>query len=64
MDVKLWVRADNKVMYTFFEKSMASNQMIHKQSALPENTKMASLNGEVIRRMQNTSELLPIEERV
>ena len=37
---------------------------MHRSSALPENTKMASLNAEVIRRMQNTSEILPDAERV
>jgi hypothetical protein len=48
----------------FFEKPMASNQVIHIDSALPENSKMSSLNNEVGRRMTNTSELLQMEDRV
>ena len=64
LDFKLWISQENIVLYTFFEKSMTSNQVMHRSSALPENTKMASLNAEVIRRMQNTSEILPDVERV
>ena len=52
------------IHYTFFEKPTSSNQMIQQESALPENIKMATLNSEVVRRMQNVSELLPVEERV
>ena len=46
-------------IYAFFEKEMASNQVIQKLSALPENMKISTLNNEVMRRMFNTSELLP-----
>ena len=64
LDVQLWVSEGNVVQYNFFEKPMASNQCIHKDTALAEDTKMATLNGEVVRRMQNTSEELPTEARV
>ena len=40
---------DNKILYTFFEKSMASNQMIQKGSSIPENIKTATLNSETVR---------------
>ena len=63
LDFKSWVDERNLILYTFFEKPTSSNQMIHRESALPENIKMQTLNWEVVRRMQNTSELLPIEER-
>ena len=62
LDFKLWVRQeDGLVMHTFYEKPTSSNQ---KDTALPENAKMATLNSEVVRRMLHTSELLPIEERI
>ena len=64
LDFKLWVREDNVVLFTFFEKPTSSNQMLHRNTALSENTKMATLNAEVVRRMLNVSEELPIEERV
>jgi hypothetical protein len=64
LDFKLWVSHDNIIMYTFFEKPTSSNQMIQKESALPENMKMATLNSETVRRMQNTSEQLPMSERL
>ena len=64
LDFKIWVDKNNIIHYTFFEKPTSSNQMIHLESALPENTKMATLNSEVVRRMQNVSELLPMSERV
>ena len=51
-------------MYTFFEKPMASNMMIQRDSAMPENSKMATLNQELVRRMMNTSEDLGMDERV
>ena len=35
LDFKLWVGDDNLVRFTFFEKPTATNQMIHKESALP-----------------------------
>ena len=43
---------------------MASNMTIQKDSAMPENSKMATLNQELVRRMMNTSEDLVIEERI
>ena len=61
LDFKLWVSPDNLVLYTFFVKPTSSNQMIQKDTALPENTKI--LNSEVVWRMQNTCELLPMAER-
>ena len=65
LDFKLWVRQeDGLIMHTFYEKPTSSNQTIQKDTALPENTKMATLNSEVVRRMLHTSELLPIEERI
>ena len=52
LDLIIWVRAaDNKTMYSFFEKPMASNIVVQKVSAMP-------------RRMMNTSEMVPMEQRL
>ena len=64
LDFKLWVIEENVVVHTFFEKPMSSNQVLHRESALPENMKISSLTAEVMRRMMNVSELLPDSERV
>ena len=58
LDLRVWVREDNKVMYSFYEKPMSSNQVIQKASAMPENMRMSTLNQEVTRRMLNTCEWL------
>ena len=56
LDLSIWVREDNKTMYMFYSKPMASNMILQSRSAMPENMKIATLNQEVIRRMVNTSE--------
>ena len=55
LDLNIWVKEDNMVVYIFYQKPMASSMVIHKRSAMPENMRMATLNQEVIRRMINTS---------
>ena len=52
-----------KIIYSFYEKPMNSPFSILERSALPESTKMSSLTQEVVRRMANTSEDVPQEER-
>ena len=64
MDLQLWVRADNKVLYKYFEKTMTPITVLHARSAIPEATRRATLNQELIRRMTNTSELVGEEKRV
>ena len=44
-------------------KLTSSNQILHRDSALSENTKMSTLTSEVMRRMFHVSEDLPMEER-
>ena len=63
LDLNIWVKEDNMVVFVFFEKTMCTNQVLHKDTALAEDTKISSLTAEVRRRMLNTSELLPMEER-
>ena len=56
LDFKIFVGDGNVVLYTFFKKPTKSNQMLHGQTALSENTKMATINSEILRRMLNVSE--------
>ena len=63
LDINLWVKEDHMIMYTFYEKPMSTNQVLHKDTAMPENTKVASLTQDLVRRMKNTSELVDQEER-
>ena len=63
LDFKLWVRSDNHIVFSFFEKPTCSNQMLSRHSVLSENTKVSNMTNEVIRRMMHVSEQLPIEER-
>ena len=51
------------IMYSFYKKPMNSKYCIMEKSALPENTKTASLSQDLIRRMLNTSERISQVER-
>ena len=67
LDVKIWVAVvdgKNVIMFMFFEKEMVSPMVLHKRSAMPEGIRRATLNQEMIRRMVNTSEKVPVAERV
>ena len=57
LDLSIWVREDNKTMYIFFSKPMASNMVLQRRSAMPEIMKIANTkprrhpqNGKYIRR--------------
>ena len=50
-------------MFSFYEKPMVARTVLMKRSAMPENTRMATLNQEMIRRMINTSERAGDDER-
>ena len=43
---------------------MVPNMVLHRRSAMPETTRRATLNQELIRRMVNTSEMVSNEKRV
>ena len=47
---------ENRILFSFFEKSMVSSMVLHKMSAIPEGVRRATLNQEMVRRMLNTSE--------
>ena len=46
LDLSIWIGRDNTVLYVVFEKPMASTQTIQRNSAMPENGRMATLNQE------------------
>ena len=64
LDFEMWFQEDGeyegrqKILYKFYEKPMNTPFSIMKDSAMPEGGKIASLSQEVVRRMQNTSEML------
>ena len=64
LDLEIWVNEVNMVLYQYYEKSMTPNMVLHKRSAMPEGTRRATLNQELIRRMINTSELVSNEKRI
>ena len=57
LDLKLWMETDefgvNKVRFTFYEKPMATQYVIKRESALPWQVKKMTLAGEVARRRLN-----------
>ena len=65
LDIKIWIdEKTNRVMFSFFEKPMVARTVLMKRSAMPENTRMATLNQEMIRRMVNTSEHVDMDTRL
>ena len=64
LDLNIWVKEDNMVVYVFYQKPMANSMVIQRRAAMPENMRVATLNQEVIRRMLNTSERLDISYRI
>ena len=71
LDFRLWMdqgqdqggKNKDKVMYSFFEKEMASPYCIMEKSAMPESTKVSSLAQDLVRRMTNTTEMVTQQER-
>ena len=72
LDLEIWfeereerkeVEGRRKIIYRFYEKPMNTPYSIMKASAMPEGGKIASLSQDVVRRMQNTSEMLGQQER-
>ena len=63
LDFQCWVE-QGKILYRFFSKPMGKRTLIMKNSALGENSKIASLTQEVVRHSKNTSEEVNIEAGV
>ena len=64
LDLQIWVNKENKIVYKYYEKPTTPITVLHARSAIPEATRRASLNQEIIRRMTNTSELVGEEIRI
>ena len=64
LDLNIWVDGENNTLWSFYSKPMACNYVIQRESAMPENIKITTLNQEVIRRMVNTSEMVDEETRI
>ena len=64
LDLEIWVRDDNKVLFKYYKKPMVPNMVLHRRSAMPEGTRRATLNQELIRRMVNTSEMVGMKKRL
>lgn len=63
LDFSCWLEG-HQVLYSFYQKPMARKTVINKSSALSEKTKVSSLSQDLIRRMKNTSENIPILVRI
>ena len=77
LDFKMWVENQGrqqppqpgrelprgKIMFSYYEKKMSSKYCVMKSSAMAENSKNSTLSQDLIRRMLNTSELVPQSER-
>ena len=64
LDTNLKVDDKNVVLYKFYQKPMASRQVIHKDTAMAENSKVQSLSYDLTRRLLNTSEDVPDQVRL
>ena len=56
--MKIWVDG-NKILYTFYKKEVSSQYTILKRSAISESTKLNTCFMEALRRIRNTSAVLP-----
>ena len=63
LDTSLLVDQDNKVLYKYFEKPTTTNTTILKTTAMAENPKVQCLTNDLVRRLLNTKEDLPLEYR-
>ena len=57
LDLQVKMLPDGRIIYKFFKKPMANQHCVMAQAALPEQTKIAVLVQEIVRRNLNTSEL-------
>ena len=64
LDIKMRVRSDNQIEYTFFSKPTSSDKCLQADTALNHNCLMKSLSNEVMRRLANVSSHMGTGERV
>ena len=63
LDMKLRVNKANQIEYNFFEKPTGSSKCLQASTALNQNCLIRSLNNEVMRRLSNMNEHIPMEEK-
>ena len=64
LHLKVWTGRDNKIMYTHYEKPMATRNVLHSKSAHPETCKRSIHTQEVLRRLLNCSKELNLKEDI
>ena len=64
LDLKVWTNRGNKIVYTHYEKPMATKSVLHSKSAHPEACKRSVHTQEVLRRLLNCSRELDWKEEV
>ena len=62
LDIQVRVQ-NNKIEYMFYKKSMSNQLTSMERSAVPNRVKRCTHTQEVIRRLRNTSQEIPEEER-
>ena len=63
LDITVWV-AENRILFKFFSKPMATNLVVQAKTALSEEVKLSTLAEEVCRRLRNTSKRLDHSRRL
>ena len=63
LDLKCWVK-DGIIKFQFFEKTMATNTVLHAKTALSDSTKLSSWSQEIVRGFLKTSRRLDDSVRV
>ena len=63
LDMKLRVNKANQIEYNFFEKPTGSSKCLQASTALNPNCLIRSLNNEMMRRLSNMNEHIPMEEK-
>ena len=64
LDLKVWTNNDGNILYTHYEKPMASRSILHTKSAHTESCKRSVHTQEVLRRIMNCSKLLDWKEEI
>ena len=62
LDTKIWWDGVS-IKYEFFEKTMCTNLVLQRDTALSPSCIRASLTQEVVRRLMNCSKDLPVESK-
>ena len=64
LDVETKVAENGTILYRFYSKPMSNNVVIQNGTALSQDIVFSSLRQEVIRRMSNTCEVVPLQHRI